>query len=226
MALRTRILAFSALLVGAAIVPGGAAFAATAPLAIDTTHLQPSQAVFGNWQLPNLRIGVPVSIPLSATGGSGGDTWHTVARDLPYGLTLDASDGAGATALHGTPLIASDFELAISVTDSAGDTATIIADVDVLQTTPPTAEPDGVIIYQATIRTRDRQITVAADDPDTAAVLTVTDSATGLVLGTLNTFGSGIGSGVFDNGDVPKNITVTSSAGASATAPVVAITKY
>jgi Putative Ig domain len=229
MGTRIRVLALGMTLAGSLAVPATAAFAAGAPLSIDTAPF--TGCASGICALGNITIGVPLSIPLSATGGSGTDVWSVSSAgvDLPLGVALDASDGASNTVLHGAPVTSGGYTFVVTVKDAAGDSVSQAFSFYVLQTSPPTAEPDGVTVTGATILTRDKRITVDADDPDTAAALTVTDPANGAVLGTLENLGNGQYSGTFSeivggHALTPADVEVASSLGAHATAAVVPLT--
>jgi hypothetical protein len=69
--------------------------------------------------LPIGSVGVPYSMSLVATGGSGGYQWKITSGTLPAGLALAASTGA----ISGTPAGSGTFVFTVDVTDSAGHAA-------------------------------------------------------------------------------------------------------
>lgn len=79
---------------------------------------------------------------------------------------------------------------------------------------------DTVQITRAVYITRRSQLTAQATDSSDSAVLTVSVTSTGAVLGTLTNNGGGSYSAVFRGIANPMNITVTSNLGGSASAQV------
>ena len=69
--------------------------------------------------LPGGTLGAGYSQTLTATGGTGGNTWSTTAGKLPDGLTL-----APAGTISGTPTAAGTANFTVQVKDSANTTAT------------------------------------------------------------------------------------------------------
>jgi hypothetical protein len=69
--------------------------------------------------LPIGSVGVPYSMTLVATGGSGSYQWKITSGTLPAGLVLAVSTGA----ISGTPAGSGTFVFAVDVTDSAGHAA-------------------------------------------------------------------------------------------------------
>lgn len=83
-----------------------------------------------------------------------------------------------------------------------------------------TAPSDTVTITRAQYTSTRSQLTVNATDTNSSAVLTVSITSSGMVLGPLRGDASGSYSGKFTVATNPVNITVTSSLGGSASAPV------
>ena len=77
--------------------------------------------------LPTATVDQNYAAALTALGGSKPYGWSAVGT-LPKGLALDGSTGE----LSGTPTIAGDTQLAIAVTDAAGETASLPISVDVV----------------------------------------------------------------------------------------------
>lgn len=88
------------------------------------------------FSMPQLQVGVPVSVTLSASGGSGNPQWTLAAppqtpanRDsatntaspgaLPLGLKLDPVNGI----ISGTPLASGPFRFSLAANDLSGATA-------------------------------------------------------------------------------------------------------
>lgn len=64
--------------------------------------------------------GRPVSLQMNASGGSGGNRF--TATGLPAGLSINQSTGL----ISGIPPVATNYRPAVRVTDSSGDTASVI----------------------------------------------------------------------------------------------------
>ncbi|MGI8955576.1 MAG: cupredoxin domain-containing protein [Chthoniobacterales bacterium] len=79
---------------------------------------------------------------------------------------------------------------------------------------------DLVTINRAQYTTSRSQLIVQATDSDSSALLTVSVTSTGMVLGSMRGNGAGSYSAKFSNLANPLNITVTSNLGGSASAPV------
>src|SRR6476646_914344 len=82
------------------------------------------------------------------------------------------------------------------------------------------AEVDTVVITRAQYTTSRSQLTVQATDTDDTATLTVSVTSTGQVLGTMTNKGGGNYSAKFTVTPNPRQITVSSNLGGSATARV------
>jgi prepilin-type N-terminal cleavage/methylation domain-containing protein len=82
------------------------------------TWTVPALAVSTTWAAPASTVGTSVSTTLAATGGIPPYTTWAVTN-LPTGLTLNSSTGA----ISGTPVQAKTYAVVITVTDSAGTTA-------------------------------------------------------------------------------------------------------
>jgi hypothetical protein len=82
------------------------------------------------------------------------------------------------------------------------------------------AEVDTVVITRAQYTTSRSQLTVKATDTDDTAMLTVSVTSTGEVLGTMMNLGGGSYSAKFGGISNPQKITVSSNLGGSATARV------
>ena len=74
---------------------------------------------------PNTDVGIGYSDTLTATGGTGPNTWSVSAGSLPAGITLNASTGA----LAGTATTAGTSSFTIKVTDAVGQSATKAATI-------------------------------------------------------------------------------------------------
>ena len=74
---------------------------------------------------PNTDVGIGYSDTLTATGGTGPNTWSVSAGSLPAGITLNASTGV----LAGTATTAGTSSFTIKVTDAVGQSATKAATI-------------------------------------------------------------------------------------------------
>jgi hypothetical protein len=77
--------------------------------------LQSTLAITTSSALPAGAIGVPYSLQLAATGGTGSLSWSVIGGALPGGLSLGA-----AGLLSGTPTAAGSTSFTVQVADSAG----------------------------------------------------------------------------------------------------------
>jgi hypothetical protein len=68
--------------------------------------------------LPDAVVGSPYSAPLAAAGGKPPYAWQLSAGTLPSGLSLNSSGS-----ITGTPVAEGPFPVTVTVTDSAGSTA-------------------------------------------------------------------------------------------------------
>jgi hypothetical protein len=69
--------------------------------------------------LPPAAVGAPYSQTMTATGGTGGNTWSLASGALPAGLTLSGSGTIG-----GTPTAPGPATFTVQVKDSSNKTAT------------------------------------------------------------------------------------------------------
>ena len=74
---------------------------------------------------PNTDVGLGYSDTLTATGGTGPNTWSVSAGSLPAGITLNASTGV----LAGTATTAGTSSFTVKVTDAVGQSATKAAGI-------------------------------------------------------------------------------------------------
>lgn len=81
------------------------------------------------------QLGVPYSVNIACTGGSGPYTWSLASGTLPPGLTLDTSSTLAAAALSGTPTTLGSYTFTVQV--SGGGTDTQQFTFDVVQTPGP-----------------------------------------------------------------------------------------
>lgn len=107
----------------AGIIGTGATGASPAPPTIVTS---PSLAA---------QVGVPYSVNIACTGGSGPYSWSLASGTLPPGLTLDTSSTAAAAALSGTPTTPGSYTFTVQV--SGGGTDTQQFTFNVVQTPGP-----------------------------------------------------------------------------------------
>jgi large repetitive protein len=110
---------------GAPTAPGTSNFTAQVKDSANTTATKPLTIAIAaptltvtTASLPNATAGAAYSQSLSASGGSGGNTWSIAAGSLPAGLTLSA-----AGAITGTPNAAGSSNFTAQVKDSANATA-------------------------------------------------------------------------------------------------------
>ncbi|MEI6209387.1 MAG: putative Ig domain-containing protein [Desulfuromonadales bacterium] len=87
----------------------------TLPTSITVT----ASVVLNTSAISDMIVNAPVSITLQASGGSLPYKWSVSKGSLPTNLALDANGGN----LSGTPTIAGDYSIEITVTDNGGFTA-------------------------------------------------------------------------------------------------------
>jgi prepilin-type N-terminal cleavage/methylation domain-containing protein len=78
----------------------------------------PQTLALANPGAQNATTGIPVALPLTATGFAGTPKW--TATPLPAGLTINAATGL----ISGTPTAAANITTTVTVTDSAGQKVT------------------------------------------------------------------------------------------------------
>lgn len=193
---------------------------------IRTTEFQPCSG--GVCAMGDGNVGVGFALTVVALGGSVSQSqrpyrWSVVGGSLPPGLTLDPSLGTTDTLLHGTPTTAGISTFTLQVEDDAQMTAQQSFSITI-----GTGNLDSLAITGASFNTRRSQLFVAAVDPNIDAVLTVFLTATGRQIGTLHTAGTGTYNGTFTVSPTlnPRNITVTSSRGASTSSAVTFFSRY
>jgi hypothetical protein len=76
-------------------------------------------AIANTSPLPSGSVNTPVNIPLTALGGAPPYQWSLVSGSLPNGISLNPFGS-----LTGTPVVASNVQFVLRVTDSAGNAAT------------------------------------------------------------------------------------------------------
>jgi hypothetical protein len=84
-----------------------------------TLTVDPAALSVTTSSLPNGTVGTSYSQTLTASGGTGGNTWSVTAGALPQGLTL-----SGAGAITGTPTATGTANFTVQVADSSGTRAT------------------------------------------------------------------------------------------------------
>jgi len=76
-------------------------------------------AIANTSPLPSGSVNTPINIPLTALGGAPPYQWSLVSGSLPNGISLNPFGS-----LTGTPVVASNVQFVLRVTDSAGNAAT------------------------------------------------------------------------------------------------------
>jgi len=143
------------------------------------------------------------------TWSAGGHSSTSGTPGLPNGLWDSGILNQGATFSHTFPSAGS-FPYFCS---PHGACCGMVGSVTV-------AEVDTVVITRAQYTTSRSQLTVQATDTDDTATLTVSVTSTGQVLGTMTNKGGGNYSAKFTVTPNPRQITVSSNLGGSATARV------
>ena len=102
--------------------PVGPSFAQSAPKSFSITASTASPLSIMTDSLPSSRISQRYNVTLAASGGNPPYTWSlaTSPGSLPPGLTLGTATGA----ISGTPSVANQYNFAIKVTDTSGQSAT------------------------------------------------------------------------------------------------------
>lgn len=116
-----------------------------------------------------LRFSVPVSLQLSATGGTSPYSWRIASGSLPTGLALTTNG-----ILAGTPVSAGAYRVTVEVSDAQQRKATVLYTVTVNSASLPPIRiaPDGVTLDPAT----QTAVTVSVAQPfevDLTGTLTV-----------------------------------------------------
>jgi len=198
------------------------------PMTIPTTEFQPCSG--GVCTMGEGNVGEGFAITATSSNGLSPPldappfTWTVVGGGLPAGLSLAPSPSSiASTLLQGVPTTAGTSTFTLQVEDDVQRTAQ-----QSFHITIGTGNLDGISITNATYTVKSQSLSVAANDPNTDAVLTVVGTATGNQIGALKTSGGGIYDGTFEMTRTltPTNITVKSSRGASASSSVTFNTKY
>jgi hypothetical protein len=106
--------------------------------------------------------GAPISLQLSANGGSPPLTWSITGGALPAGVAL-----SGAGLISGTPSASGSFQSSVTVRDQAGQQATATLQMTV-------SEPvNAPVITSVKYKSGKRKLTVTADRLDAQASLLV-----------------------------------------------------
>ena len=102
--------------------PVGSSFAQSAPKPFSITASTASPLNIMTASLPSSQISQRYNVTLVASGGNPPYTWNlaTSSGSLPPGLTLGTTTGA----ISGTPAVANQYNFAIEVTDTSGQSAT------------------------------------------------------------------------------------------------------
>jgi putative Ig domain-containing protein len=85
---------------------------------IGVVHAPATASAIETASLPDAVVGSPYSAPLAASGGKPPYAWQVSAGTLPSGLSL-----IGSGSITGTPVAEGPFPITVTVTDSAGTTA-------------------------------------------------------------------------------------------------------
>jgi hypothetical protein len=218
---------FKALAVAGATVAAGlgmatSASAATTPVTISTSGYACASGVCS---LGLGNVGDSFESDPVATGGpaySGPESspyvWKVTSGSLPAGLALDGG------ILYGTPTKAGTSSFTLTASDLAGGPSASQA----FTITIGTGNLDRVTITRADYTVEGQKLVVDATDANAGATLTVTVTGSDSWAGTLTTFGDGDFDGTFfgpDGDSTPKEITVTSSLGGSATSAITLVAK-
>jgi hypothetical protein len=108
---------------------------ASKALSISINAQSPPPLTITTSSLPNGTTGTAYSQQLTASGGSGGNTWSITSGALPQGLALDAGG-----MISGTPVAAvTNAGFTVQVRDSGGATASMALAITINAAAPPPA---------------------------------------------------------------------------------------
>ena len=197
------------------------------------------QASYGDTtQTAQTAVAPPLSLtamsvaPANVTGGTNVTGTVTLSGPAPAGgalVTLSSNNAAAsvpASLLVPAGLTSASFNVQTNIVTTF-ITTTLTATYGTLGSTqtarlvvaPPPASVDTVSIQKADYVVSKKQLTVQASSTSQTAILTVTATATGEVIGVLTNKGAGSYAGTFSPAASPQNITVTSDLnGAASTA--------
>jgi len=198
------------------------------------------QASYGDTtQTAQMAVAPPLSLtsmsvaPGNVTGGTNVTGTVTLSGPAPAGgalVTLSSNNTAAvvpASVLVPAGLTSASFNVQTN-TVTTFVTTTLTATYGTLGSTqtarlvvaPPPAEVDTVSIQKADYVVSKKQLTVQASSTNQTAILTVTVTATGEVIGALTNKGAGSYAGTFSLAAPPQKITVTSDLNGTASIDV------
>lgn len=177
--------------------------------------LTPATVVGGSPSVGVVTLGSPS--PVAAGTPVALSSSNPAVASVPAAITVSFNSTNGTFSVA-TSAVTAPTQVAISAT-SGGTTASAT-----LTVTPPLPVPpaDVVAIKLAQYVVSKGALSVEATSTSTTAVLTVGETATGKVIGTLTNAGGGIYKGQFNWPVLPQQVTVRSSQGGSVTASVAA----
>lgn len=219
MTARLKAFAMAAALLALGLTQIGPASAASQPLTIDIGSYICTNGVC---DMGTGNVGAFFAGSATSFGGVGPTpyTWSVASGSLPADMLLTRSYGVYSAYVYGIPITAGKTTLTLQVRDGVGDTANQAFSFTINPGTPPPA--DNVTIVSAKWSALHHELFVVATDPLRYLTLTASVTSTGKPLGALFTVGNGQYTGSFFGAN-PKNITVKSSLGASATSAVTSI---
>jgi large repetitive protein len=163
-----------------------------------TLLVQPAALTVTTASLPNGQVGVAYSAQLAATGGTPPYTW--AASGLPAGITATI-----AGVLSGTPTASGSFNIAATVTDSAGAQAS--------KTFPITIAPASLTITTASLPNGQVGVAYNAQLAATGGTPPYTWAASGLPAGITATTAGVLSGTPTASGSFNATVTVTDTAG-------------